>query len=212
MVDDLKFGFHLSPETGAENGLDASPEVPETAKSSRSAPSEGPLEGPETPRTRRRAGFYLKTKPDGSVNWDALPAEVKDRARAAGMAPQASAAPLVLFSPAECKQLYAVLGELESVIAAALTKSPRPLARRFFAYSEMECAVLSEPTSRVLSKHGGEWLAKYKDEFVLLMTLTALHQRKVIDFAEALKRHRESQAPAPPQESQEPDEARMVMS
>jgi hypothetical protein len=98
--------------------------------------------------------------------------------------------PIIEFTPAECAFLYAVLGEVESQIAALVSKCPLELARKFWSFSPGEVAALAQPTSKVLTKHGGAFLAKYHDEVVLAVALISVHQRKITDFAAALAEHR----------------------
>lgn len=187
--NDLGLDFELPPESG---GVESGREPGEPGEIPRAAD-----------RRRRRAGFYVKTTASGTPNWEAMDEPTRAKVKAAF--PGLDTGPVVMFSAAECLQFYGILGELESGIAAAASKCPRELARQFFRYSQAEAQALAEPTSRVLSKHAGLWLSKYKDELVLVVTLLALHQRKVIDFAAALKEHRDKMAAATKPGAAKPD-------
>ena len=172
-------------DAAAESGLSGFP-----------APASPTSPAPErTVKRRKRSGFYVKTRPDGSVAWDSLDPQAQAKLEGAAVAKSKAAAPQVQFSPAECGFFYAILGELEARVAVATCRCPVPLARQFFQYSGEELEQLSGPTSRVLSKHGGEFLDKWHDEIVLLFALASIHQRKLSDFAAALAEHRKQAKP-----------------
>ena len=87
--------------------------------------------------------------------------------------------PAAVFGPELVPPIYKLLSEIEIPIAVKVLKIPADIACQVFTYSDPEIALLTDPTSKVLSKHGGEFLRKYGEEVALVLLLAALHQQKM---------------------------------
>jgi hypothetical protein len=177
------FDFELPP---AEAALE-----PASEPASEPEPEAMPTAAPMT-RRRRRRGLYVRLAPDGSVVWDALDPAAAEKLKRAAASASERRAPAVTFTPEECAFLYSILGELEAGLAASIGKCPRDLARKVWGYSAEDLAALAEPTSKVLSKHGGAFLERWREELVLVLALASVHQRKLVQWQSILAEHRKA--------------------
>ena len=83
--------------------------------------------------------------------------------------------------------IYAVLGALESLIAAQRLKLPYDEAHAILQYSEADVAILTDPTATVLAKRLPESFA-WAEETALALILLSIHQEKMALLKDASER------------------------
>lgn len=143
-----------------------------------SAPSSGSSGSESKPASR----ISIPLTADGSLDISTLRPKTADKLKKAIkgcelFAPEEP--PAAVFSPELVPPIYKLLGEIEVPLAIKVFKIPADIARQVFIYSDPEIVLLTDPTARVLNKHGGEWLRRYGEEIGLVLLLAAIHQQKI---------------------------------
>jgi len=157
------------------------------------------LEGAEQEAAAPAARLTVPLTADGSIDLDRMRAGTREKLLKAvqGIQPQAAedraaaAQALSMVVPA----VYALLGGLESLIAAKAAGLPGAEAAAIMRYTEAEVEVLRQPTAEVLAKHAGA-IGEYQAEVTLALHLLAIHQHKINLLMER-KRERERKADQP---------------
>jgi hypothetical protein len=162
-------GFRQTPEEAAER------ETKEATK-------------PAETRAKERFQLSFDLNEDGTPDLAAMRQSTKERVQAFFSDPamakvfgaKAPAQPEVqIFHPSMVAGLYAMLGSIEAMAVARLTKIPEPICKQVFTYTPPEVEALTGPTVRVLNKYVADWMIKYQDEIALITLLGSLTITKV---------------------------------
>lgn len=136
--------------------------------------------GMEVPAEKQEfAKLVIPILPSGAFNLEGVRESTRERIlQAVAMLPKPDAPIATMDIPdGVIAGLYAILGAAESALAQRTGIKQRD-ADEVFRYGTRELAMLSEPTKKVLAKHGGK-LNRFPEETELILALAAVHMSKL---------------------------------
>jgi hypothetical protein len=162
------------------------------------------FDAPESPRQRRARGtgnvLAVRLSDDGSVDTEHMRPDTVGRLKTAVQKSNLieteadkRASFAVLVPP-----IYKILGGLEALVTSYTMKAPREDCVEVLAYTEDEVKLLCDPTTAVLAKYSGAYMATHLEEFALVLHLVSIHQTKLALLHERILERRAAETKATP--------------
>jgi len=157
--------------------------------------------------TRRQ--LVLKLTADGKLDVDSMRPQTRETLKSALKDTPLFEKPLDLKERKDLYlplvgPIYSLLGALETWIVARQTKLPYDEVRSVMSYSDVDIALLADPTATVMAKRLPSDFA-WAEESSLVLTLLAVHQQKFAMLAELKSKHSEPKAEVKLEEKEETD-------
>jgi hypothetical protein len=157
----------------------------------------------ETPKKRELNRLTINLDDNDRPDFSAMRDKTRDKlkqliqdptvAKELGIAPDASAPPVVGLPPFVTRAAVRMLSQLDTLIVARVTQAPPAIVLAVAPYTPEEEQAIAEPLENILNKYGGKLLTKWGDEIALAGMLTMITMTKI----EAVRAAMNVRPPAP---------------